>query len=241
MRETLSSHLFESPEMASVPDEIDLRETDPSLVGFSYLEERYGHDPNHLSQNAALALMLLLEETEHTLVVGKGASLLGQNSQEFLDNIVDSLCATEKKAGYARLFEAFVTNIGGTPEFTMEQLSALKDKKNWLLDNFSNLRPEERMARQQDLKLSELSVLNLATAKYLNGVLQETTLLHEQGQLENIDPDLFYEYCGQFLPLEIDGQVITKARPIGLDDDVYGRLVREAHYIYRADTGAVLV
>jgi hypothetical protein len=223
-----------------IPDEIDLREIQPDLVGFAYLESRYGNDREAFTKNTALAFLLLLQETEQTLVVGRDTSLLGQKSQAFLDDILDSLTAERRQPGFNRLFEVLADFAGSTPEFLRALMAKFKHDKNHLLANFSHS-PEGRYEFQQRLKKESLGLLRPITEQYVGMILERTPMLHEGGELTELDPDLFYEYCGQFLPLQLDGEYIKKPKPPGISEQLYQRLIDEARFIYRSDTDALLI
>lgn len=157
-----------SPEEVRAPGTAELLEdTEGSIKkGFEKLEADYLHHPDMLAKNASLALVLLLDQTERTLVLGKDGPFMGQMSREFLDELISAIGAEQHRSGYAQIFNAYSSYLGGSTEFARSRLQMFIERKRHYLQNFSELSLEQRFLQHEKLR-DDITPLCQAALRFL--------------------------------------------------------------------------
>lgn len=164
------------------PEIIDLRQS----TGLDLLEERFADDPQGLTLNTALALGILMHETEHVITVGPTytGTLLGQDNQVFADSLLAALASDERKAAYSALLNEMVAASGYDTDSMLGLLGSFTEQKNRFLSSYSSLQLEQRFDQQQRLRDMASLIRTMAF-----GCLDQ----HELDNL-SIDEDLRIDY-----------------------------------------------
>jgi hypothetical protein len=182
MSEIGSSQQAENAPMTGMPEIIDLREP----TGFEWLELSYSHSPEELAKNAALTAVLLLDQTEQVIIIGKDAPFMGEPSQVFLDKLLGALADEQSRSGYAQLFHAYSSHLGGPhPDDSARlQLMGLVERKNKHLLNFNDMDYMVREQNQERLR-HDINHLRQAAINYL---------MTEHTNLDDLDQALLWEF-----------------------------------------------
>ena len=167
---------------ADDPEVIDLRQS----VGLTLLEERFADDPQGLTLNTALALGILMHETEHVITVGPSytGTLLGQDNQVFADSLLAALASDERKAAYSALLNELVAASGYDTDSMLGLFDGFTEQKNRFLSSYTALQWEQRFDQQQKLR-DMASLIRTMAFGYL--------AQHEHDDL-SIDEDLRIDY-----------------------------------------------
>jgi hypothetical protein len=134
-------------QVETYPDIDELSE----LSGFDMLDTLYGHDPQKLATNSALALVLLLDETKQSTNLGADTPIRDQKSQEFLDSLITTLVAEERRSGYAHLFDVISVNLGGSAEFAKTTMLDFLDAKQRLIYSSDHKTTDEQISLTEQL------------------------------------------------------------------------------------------
>lgn len=164
------------------PEIIDLRQS----VGLTLLEERFADDPQGLTLNTALALGILMHETEHVITVGPSytGTLLGQDNQVFADSLLAALASDERKSAYSALLNELVAASGYDTDSMLGLFGSFTEQKNRFLASYTALQWEQRFDQQQKLR-DMASLIRTMAFSYL--------AQHEHDDL-SIDEDLRIDY-----------------------------------------------
>lgn len=197
--------------------------------GVGWLESKY-EDPHSFAINTALASVIALRIVPDTVATGRDVSVLKSPAVDLSIEVTRKLAEPDDER-YSHLLQQIIETQPRREPSDIQSLFMLYSKTlENCMERQDAMTIEQRQHMLQNLRPGIEAVRRLFSG-YIDCILDKTQLLHEGGDLEGFDMDLYRDFADPFYLQTLYGG--KKAAPIeqGLTGQTQMRLILDARYL----------